>query len=197
MWMGMFRILKADLKRHFISKNASLLQKVEYVLFAPGIWATIIYRTGNWVQSNTTCTLLRKALMFPLKLIQLFICFPIGIDISFNTTIGKGLYIGHFGGIVLNNEAIIGDFCNLSQGVTIGEGGRGQRRGTPVVGNRVYIGPGAKVFGRITIGNNVAIGANAVVNKDIPDNAVVGGVPAKILNFNSSVDFIRINDDDL
>ena len=57
--------------------------------------------------------------------------------------------------------------------------------------------PGAKIFGKITIGDNVAIGANAVVNKDIPDNAVVGGIPATIINFNSSVDFIRINDDDL
>ena len=119
----MFRTLKYDLKRHF-SQNTSLLQKIERVIFTPGIWATIIYRAGNWIQSNIRFTLLRKTLMIPLRLIHLFVCIPVGIDISFNATIGKGLYIGHFGGIVLNSQAVIADFCNLSQGVTIGEGGR-------------------------------------------------------------------------
>lgn len=118
-----------------------------------------------------------------------------GIDISFNTKIGKGLYIGHFGCIVVHKDVIIGDFCNLSQGVTIGEGGRPGHRGTPTIGNRVYIAPGAKIFGRLSIGDNVAIGANAVVNKDIPDNAVVAGVPAKVLNYNTSADFITTNED--
>jgi len=67
----------------------------------------------------------------------------------------------------------IGSNVSISQGVTIGVFGRGKRRGSPIVGNNVYIGPGAKVFGKIRVGNNVKIGANAVIYKNIPDNAVV------------------------
>ena len=132
--------------------------------------------------------------MLPIRLVHFFICIPIGVDISFNATIGKGFYIGHYGCIVVNSDAVIGDFCNLSHGVTIGEGGRGPQAGVPVIGDRVLMAPGAKIFGNITIGDGVVIGANAVVNKNAPDNAVIGGVPAKILNFNSSADFI-INDE--
>ena len=68
---------------------------------------------------------------------------------------------------------MIGEDCNLSQSVTIGVDGDGDRRGVPIIGNDVYIAPGARVIGRIRIGNNVKIGANAVVHRDIPDNAVV------------------------
>jgi len=56
------------------------------------------------------------------------------------------------------------------------------------LGNNVYIGPGAKLFGSITVGNNVAVGANAVVNTNIPDNVTVGGIPAKIISEKSSVE---------
>jgi serine O-acetyltransferase len=62
-----------------------------------------------------------------------------------------------------------------------------------VIGNRVYIGPGAKLFGGIKVGDNVAIGANAVVTKDLPENAVAVGVPAKIINYNGSADFIIVD----
>lgn len=117
-----------------------------------------------------------------------------GIYIPIDTKIGEGLYIGHWGGIIINSDVVIGANCNLSQGVTIGEGGREGKRGVPVIGDRVYIGPGAKIFGNITIGNDVAIGANAVVIKSVPDNAVVGGVPAVVLNYNGSKDFVIIKE---
>jgi serine O-acetyltransferase len=129
--------------------------------------------------------------MLPLKILQLFICYPMGIEISFNAKIGRGLYIGHMGSIVVHPDATIGEFCNLSQEVTIGFGGRGNEAGVPTIGNKVYIGPGAKVFGRIKVGDNVAIGANSVVSGDVQTKAVVGGVPAKILNYKSSDAFIQ------
>jgi serine O-acetyltransferase len=69
-------------------------------------------------------------------------------------------------------------------------GGRGENRGSPKLGDRVFVGPGACLFGSITIGNDVAIGANAVVTKDLPDNAVAVGVPAKIVSYKGSQDFI-------
>lgn len=114
-----------------------------------------------------------------------------GISIPFNTKIDKGFYIGHFGCIVVNPSTMIGKNVNISQGVTIGAANRGEKRGTATIGNEVYIGPGVKIIGAVSIGNNVAIGANAVVTHDIPDNAVVVGVPARIISMNGSQSYIN------
>jgi serine O-acetyltransferase len=96
-----------------------------------------------------------------------------GIEIPRATSIGEGFYIGHYGGITISHKAKIGKNCSISQLVTIGVSGSGDKKGAPTIGDNVYIAPGAKIFGKITIGNNVKIGANAVVHKDIPDNAIV------------------------
>jgi len=109
-----------------------------------------------------------------------------GIQISMDTKIGKGFYIGHFGSIVVSGGAKIGDNCNISQDVTIGFIPRGKKKGVPVIGDNCYIAPGAKIIGNVKIGNNVAIGANAVVTTDLPDNAVAVGIPAKIISYNGS-----------
>ena len=109
-----------------------------------------------------------------------------GFEVSPETVIGSGLYIGHLGCITISRFAVIGRNCNISQGVTIGATQRGEKAGAPTIGDNVYIGPGVRVIGRITIGNNVAIGANSVVNKDIPDNAVVVGMPARVVNSEGS-----------
>ena len=74
--------------------------------------------------------------------------------------------------------------------MTIGQSNRGDRRGVPTIGSRVYIGPGAKIIGNIQIGNNVAIGANAVVTKDVPDNAVVAGIPARIISMDGADGYV-------
>ncbi len=113
-----------------------------------------------------------------------------GYDIPPETKIGAGFYIGHFGGVVISSMAVIGSNVNISQGVTIGFNSRGEHKGYPTIRNGVYIGPGAKIIGGITIGKNVAIGANAVVLSDIPDNAVAVGIPAKIISFNGSEEYI-------
>jgi serine O-acetyltransferase len=89
----------------------------------------------------------------------------------------SGLCICHVGTLVVNNDAKIGKNCRIHVGVNIG----GYKNGVPVIGNNVYIGPGAKIFGGIHIGNNVKIGANAVVNKSVPDDVSVAGIPAKII----------------
>ena len=117
-----------------------------------------------------------------------------GISIPYNTKIDSGLYIGHFGGIVINADARIGKNCNINQGVTIGVTYGGKHPGSPTIGNNVYVGPGAFIIGGIEIGNNVAIGANTVVNKPIPDNAVVTGPSCKIISYNSSSTYV-INTD--
>lgn len=103
-----------------------------------------------------------------------------GIQIYPETQIGEGLYLGHFGMLVINPKAEIGKNCNIAQGVTIGQANRGKMKGAPKIGNRVWIGPNAVVVGNITIGDNVLIAPNAYVNTDVPPNSLVIGNPAKI-----------------
>jgi len=102
-----------------------------------------------------------------------------GISLPTGCQIGNGLYIGHFTGIFLHDDVVMGEHCNLSQGVTIGLGGKGDTFGVPTIGNNVYFVSGAKVFGKITIGHKVRIGANAVVLRSIPDGATAVGIPAR------------------
>ena len=117
--------------------------------------------------------------------------YKLGISIPPETQIGSGFYIGHFGGIVVNSLSKIGKNCNISQGVTIGQANRGKNQGYPVLGDNIYIGPGAKIIGAVTIGNNVAIGANCVVTKNIPDNSVVIGVPGRVISQKGSTGYIN------
>ena len=80
-----------------------------------------------------------------------------GYEIHPSTDIAPGFYIGHFGGIVINQKATIGYNVNISQGVTIGSNNRGPKCGFPTIGNNVWIGPGAKIVGRITIGFSLKV----------------------------------------
>lgn len=82
-------------------------------------------------------------------------------------------------GIVIHGKSKIGSRVILGQGITIGR--QLDPSGVPVIGNDVYISAGARILGDIKIGNNVIIGANSVVLKDIPDNSIVAGVPAKLI----------------
>ncbi len=195
--MGM-KYLKYDLYRYFYPDDKcqyrSFYGKLKLILLTQGIWAIIVFRMGAWCVRNRTRVGFPVRLLLPiLTLFQKLIEISTGIDIPFNAQIGKGLYIGHFGQIILSSRTVMGEFCNLSQGVTIGEAGRGGERYVPVIGDRVYIGPGAKIFGKVNIGSDVAIGANAVVTKDLPDNAVAVGIPARIISYESSKDFVNYN----
>jgi serine O-acetyltransferase len=96
-----------------------------------------------------------------------------------NANFGPGFAIMHPYGIVINSSVIAGENLVLQSGVVIGVAKDGEPLNVPVIGDNVYIGAGAKLFGKITIGNNASIGANAVVVKDVPDNAIVVGIPAK------------------
>lgn len=114
-----------------------------------------------------------------------------GFDISYRTQIGKGFYIGHFGNIVIHGDSVIGDNCNISQGITIGISNYGKKIGVPVIGNQVFIGPNAGIFGNINIGNNVVIGANAVVTNDVPNNKTVLCAPSIIIDKDLSEYYIQ------
>lgn len=128
-----------------------------------------------------------KNWMRPLaRLIRASISSRYGILISRKTKIGYGLYIGHGYGIIVNSSAIIGNNCNLSQFVTIGSN-EGQ---AAVIGDEVYIGPSVCLVEKVLVGNRATIGAGAVVTKDVPDDATVAGVPAKVLNYDAPARYI-------
>lgn len=106
---------------------------------------------------------------------------------SLKTRVGRGLLFMHFGGIVVSKDAVIGNNVTIYQGVTIGKSGDDR---APVIGDGCTIFAGAKVIGHITLGKNVTVGANAVVLQDCPDNAVVAGIPARVIKFkDKSKDF--------
>lgn len=111
-----------------------------------------------------------------------------GIQIPETCEIGPGLELPHSLSIVVHYNTKIGRNCTIHQFVTISGDGNGN---APIIGNNCFIGAGAVLIGNIKIGNNVTIGANAVVIKDIPDNATVGGVPAKILHFKHPAKLIK------
>jgi len=108
--------------------------------------------------------------------------FRFGVDLPASTNVGPGLYMNHPSGIVVHSDAVIGRNCNLSQDVTLGEANRGPNAGFPVIGDGVYIGPGAKIVGAVRVGDDSAIGANCVVTKDVPPSSVVVGVPGRVIS---------------
>jgi serine O-acetyltransferase len=109
-----------------------------------------------------------------------------GLYIPPATQIGYGLYIGHGIGIVINSTAIIGNNCNIGPFTVIGS----NYNKAAVVGNNVYIGPSVNIIECVTIGDNATIGAGAVVVKDVPANATVAGVPAKVISYNNPGRFV-------
>lgn len=175
-------LLKADLKRY--NGKTTFGNGVITYLRVPG------FRYMMWHRIAASMKIKNKVLYFLPWIILSRLKYKYGYDIPAETLISGGFYIGHFGGIVISPKAVIGKNCNISQGVTIGFNARGKKKGYPVIGNCVYIAPGAKIIGNITIGDNVAIGANAVVIDDIPDNAVAVGNPAKVISFEGSVGYV-------
>ncbi len=115
-----------------------------------------------------------------------------GFQIYPETQIGEGLYLGHWGQLVINPKVKIGKNCNIAQGVSIAQSNRGKHKGVPVIGNEVWIGPNAVIVGNIVIGNNVLIAPNAYVNINIPDHSIVMGNPATItFKINATENYIN------
>lgn len=111
------------------------------------------------------------------------LCYKLKIDIKPNN-LGPGFRLMHLGSLVrIKRNCTIGRNCTILPGVVIGNKHLNEDNSFVKIGDNCYIGLGAKIFGNITIGNNVTIGANSVVTHDIPDNAIVGGIPARIIRY--------------
>ena len=134
-----------------------------------------LYRVGNTLHKNGI-PILPKIINGLIRVIH-------NCAIYSETNIGKNSSFGYGGiAVIVHKRAVIGENCRIGSNVTIG--GRSKSLDVPRIGNDVYIATGAKILGGITIGNNCVIGANAVVLKDVPDNSMVVGVPAKIIKTN-------------
>ncbi len=136
----------------------------------------VVYRFGRW-RYRVKPAVLRKffSLMYRIafKMVQIMT----GIELPCEVEIGQNFVIDHFGGIVISGYAKFGNNCRIRNGVVVGLQ-RVDQPIAPTFGDNVDIGAGAKVLGAIKVGNNVVIGANAVVIRDVPDNSIAAGVPA-------------------
>lgn len=174
----------ADLYRYMTSTSFKAFVRAWFI---PGFRFTFWLRYCQYVSRN------KKG---PLFVLSFFILrhyqFKYGISIHYSTEIGKGLYIGHFGGIVVNPAAIIGENVNLSPGVLLGSSLNKEQHKFeyPCVGNRVFLGNGCKLIGGVSIGEDAMIGVGTIVTKGVPAKAVVVGNPAKIVSYKGSSSFV-------
>ncbi len=141
-----------------------------------GFWVLVVYRFGRW-RYLTHPTVLRKFLSFIYRILFKLTQILTGVELPCEAEVGDNFVIDHFGGIIVSGFAKLGNNCRIRDGVVIGLRRIDDKR-APVLGDNVDVGSGAKLLGAIRIGNNVLIGANAVVLCDVPDNCIAVGVPA-------------------
>jgi serine O-acetyltransferase len=144
-----------------------------------GLWVMAVYRFGRW-RLGFRHKLVRMPLSFVYKVLKVVSEVLTGIELPCEVVIGRRFKINHFGAIIIHVDTVFGDDVIIHQGVTTGIRNRGVRE-VPKIGSRVEIGAGAKILGGITIGDDVIIGANAVVLEDVPSNSLAVGVPARII----------------
>lgn len=179
-------LIKSDLHRYYGRSSFWLL--IRELCFGIGFkfsfWMRLCKYCGNKSRACLPLFILSRIMLRRYM-------FKFGIQISYLADIGPGFYIGHFGQIVVTGQSRIGSNCNISHGVTIGVSHRGPRAGAPIIGDDVYIGPGAKIIGSVRVGHSAAVGANAVVTRDVPDKGVAVGVPAKVISSAGSSGYIN------
>jgi serine O-acetyltransferase len=184
--MNLFQLIVSDYKKyqryggHFFG----------IVFFTQGFWATFQYRIGHFIYTKVKWKIFKLPLLVLVLIWQKNIEIITGISIPYTAKIGHSFYIGHFGGIIINSNSVIGNNCNISQGVTIGVSGIDENRGVPILGDEIYIGANVVIAGKISIGNNVLVGANSMVKDSFPDNSVLLGVPAVLISQKGSKGYI-------
>ena len=146
---------------------------LEIILTNQGVHAILSYRIAHLFYINN--------FRFIAKIISQISRFFTGIEIHPAAIIGRGLLIDHGMGVVIGETAEIGDGCTIFHGVTLGGTGKERGKRHPTLRNGVFVGAGAKILGNVVIGNNVKIGANAVVLHDVPDDVTAVGVPARVV----------------
>lgn len=146
---------------------------VENALVYSGLHAIWSYRLAHRMWQT-------PALRGPARILTQFTRFLTGIEIHPGATIGRRFFIDHGMGVVIGETAEIGEDVMVYHGVTLGGRSLQQVKRHPTIGNRVTIGAGAKVLGPLHVGDDSAIGANAVVTRDVPAESIATGIPAVV-----------------
>ncbi|ERN41053.1 serine O-acetyltransferase [Rubidibacter lacunae KORDI 51-2] len=169
----MLSTLFADFRIIF-ERDPAARNWLEVLLCYPGLQALIFHRCAHWLST----------LGLPLipRLISQLSRSLTGIEIHPGAQIGRGVFIDHGMGVVIGETAIVGDYCLIYQGVTLGGTGKEIGKRHPTLGECVVVGAGAKVLGNIQIGDNVRIGAGSVVLRGVPSDCTVVGVPGRVVH---------------
>ena len=175
------------------ARDPAARSKLEVLLLYPGVHATMYHQAAHFCYCHN--------LKFLARTISQWSRFWTGIEIHPGAKSGRRLDIDHGMGIVIGETAEIGDDCLLYHGVTLGGTGKDQGKRHPTIGNNVLVSTGAKVLGPFKVGDGARIAANAVVLKEIPENATAVGVPARVVriagektNFVGNVDQVSVTD---
>jgi len=182
LWCG---LLYLDYRRYRAAGRSVLAT----IFLTQGLWASVIYRACHafvaWMPNGVP----RSAAKTLAAILQKLMEIVTGICLPRDAQIGGGLYLPTFGAIIVGRGSI-GENCTIEQNVTLGVAGRGAERGRPTIGNRVFIGAGALIVGKITIGNDAYIFPGSVVTRAVPPRAVVMGYPARVVSYDGSFDWI-------
>ena len=170
------KLIRKDLARHwfFVNKGnkVSFINKFLLFFINPILIFMVVYRLAYISQRNRW-----PIVRLPIRITYLLFTVLYGNQISLRAEIGGGLLLVHWGGIVINGQALIGENCTMMHNVTVGF----HQDKAPLIGNDCYFGTGCVVIGDIVLGDRCKIGANAVVNKNFRSDVSIGGVPAKVL----------------
>ena len=188
----MFKNLMETLEA-YQRRDPAARSKLEIFLLYQGVHATLYHRLAHWLYCHNR--------RFLARFVSQWSRFWTGIEIHPGAKIGRRLVIDHGMGIVIGETAEVGDDCLIYHGVTLGGTGKDQGKRHPTIGNNVLLSTGSKVLGPFKVGDGARIAANAVVLKEIPENATAVGVPARVVriagektNFVGDVDQVSVTD---
>ncbi|HEY6879187.1 MAG TPA: serine O-acetyltransferase [Polyangiales bacterium] len=164
---GLWELIREDFEAH--GRDAT----------RPGFQAVAVYRFGVW-RMQVEPKLLRAPLSVLYRALYRTVRNVYGIELPYSAKVGRRVIFEHQHGIVVHGQTVIGDDCIIRQGVTLGIRSMDRLTEAPVLGRGVNVGAGAKIIGAVHVGDGAAIGANAVVLKDVPAGALAIGVPAQL-----------------
>jgi serine O-acetyltransferase len=173
-WLADYR---ADVERRAAMTRTSALHAI---LANQGLWALLQYRLASGVHRSRLSPPVKLGLLKALAVWRKFIEMFTEISIPPSARIGPGMLLPHTGTITINGNAVIGRDCIVAHGVTIGSSGRGEKNGTPVIGDHVFIGTNAVVIGKIVVGDHARVAPNSLVIDNVAERTTVMGVPATV-----------------
>jgi len=178
-WKECKALIWQDLSRS--TDNPSKATALKFLITNASFKMSFWFRLGTFLQGKKWHKLCYALVFWHYKQLM----YKTGIQLPIGTQVGGGIKFYHFGDVVVNKNARIGANASIYNGVTIGINLRPDGKAhPPVIGDNVVLCTGAKVIGNVIVGSNSVVGANAVVVKDIPENSVAAGVPAKVLDTN-------------